>query len=184
VALIDIGGGSTEVVTATRGDQPSVMALAIGAATLAGRHVTADPPLPDEVAAMRADARSAVAALPGIGVPTALAVGGTADNLARIAGSGTLTTDSIAWILGRLGEMTAEEAAAAFGVRVARARLLPAGAAILLAVLERWGSDEVEVSPAGLREGALLAVASAGRGWRDRLPALVGASLGVNAGSG
>ena len=48
--------------------------------------------------------------------------------------------------------------------------MLPAGVAILEALLERYGLDELIVSDAGLREGAILAVAHAGSAWRDQLP--------------
>ena len=51
-----------------------------------------------------------------------------------------------------------------------RTRILPAGVAILEALLDRYGLAELIVSDAGLREGAILAVAHAGAGWRDQLP--------------
>jgi exopolyphosphatase/pppGpp-phosphohydrolase len=69
-----------------------------------------------------------------------------------------------------LATETAEEAAAHHGTSVKRARMLPAGAAILEALLERYDLDELIVSDAGVREGAILAVAHAGAAWRDQLP--------------
>ncbi|MFL5650388.1 MAG: hypothetical protein ACJ777_03840, partial [Chloroflexota bacterium] len=53
-----------------------------------------------------------------------------------------------------------------------RARILPAGAAIVDAILERYGADGIRVSEAGLREGAILAAAHEGPHWRDRLATL------------
>jgi exopolyphosphatase/pppGpp-phosphohydrolase len=67
---------------------------------------------------------------------------------------------------------TAAEASARHGINPIRARILPAGAVILDAILERYGVGEVHVSEAGIREGTILAVAHAGRTWRDRLPDL------------
>ena len=173
IAVVDIGGGSTELVGMGSGGAPLVTALPLGAATLAGRHVSGDPPLADELASMRTEAFAAVAT-PGQPVGrTVVAVGGTADNLARVSGSRHLSRERVEAALARLATMPADEAASAFGIRPARARLLPAGAVILLAVMDRWRVDAVEVSPAGLREGAVLARAAGGRCWRDRLEALV-----------
>ena len=173
IALVDVGGGSTELVAMGSGGAPLVTALPIGAATLAGRHVTGDPPLAHELASMRAEALASVSTSGQPVGGTVVAVGGTADNLARVSGSRHLSRGRVEAALARLGTMTADEAAAAFGIRAARSRLLPAGAVILLAVMDRWRVDAVEVSPAGLREGAVLARAGAGRCWRDRLEALV-----------
>jgi exopolyphosphatase/pppGpp-phosphohydrolase len=53
-----------------------------------------------------------------------------------------------------------------------RARLLPAGAALVLAFMERYELQSVEVSEASLREGAVLALRHAGPAWRSRLTAL------------
>ena len=53
-----------------------------------------------------------------------------------------------------------------------RARILPAGAAILEAILARYHLDRLSVSEAGIREGTVLVTAHAGIGWRDQLEAL------------
>ena len=50
--------------------------------------------------------------------------------------------------------------------------MLPAGAVIVEAILDRYGADEIQVSDAGIREGAILAAAHAGHAWRDQLPVL------------
>jgi exopolyphosphatase/pppGpp-phosphohydrolase len=65
------------------------------------------------------------------------------------------------------------EAAARHLIRPERARILPAGAIIVDAILERYGIDRLRVSEEGMREGAVLAAARAGATWRDQLPALV-----------
>ena len=65
------------------------------------------------------------------------------------------------------------DAAARHVIRPERARILPAGAIIVDAVLEHYGLDRLRVSEGGMREGAVLAAAQAGPAWRDRLPVLV-----------
>ncbi len=123
-------------------------------------------------------ARSAAGALPGAARPALVAVGGTAENLLRVVpddgDGGVLTRAGLVLALERLAAEPADAAAARYGVRPGRARLLPAGAAILVAFVDRWRVDALRVSSGGLREGALLAVEQAGAGWRDRLPALAG----------
>ena len=76
-----------------------------------------------------------------------------------------------------------------YRVTPTRARLLPAGAALMLAFMERYELDEVEVSGASLREGAVLAVRQAGPDWRSRLTALTAGwpdpdTLALSAGAG
>ena len=46
----------------------------------------------------------------------------------------------------------------------------PGGVAILEALLDHYGLSELIVSDAGIREGAILAVAHSGTAWRDQLP--------------
>ena len=66
----------------------------------------------------------------------------------------------------------AAETTERFGVNPTRARLLPAGAVIVDALMRRYGVDRVRVSEAGMREGAILVAHHAGRAWRDRLAEL------------
>jgi exopolyphosphatase/pppGpp-phosphohydrolase len=59
-----------------------------------------------------------------------------------------------------------------YRVTPTRARLLPAGAALMLAFMERYELEAVETSEASLREGAVLAHRHAGSDWRPRLTEL------------
>ena len=182
--VVDIGGGSTEIVAAGLDGRPAARGLPLGAARLSARFVSHDPPQPAEAAAMLDHARAALADAPRDGPAdgraalsaagaSIVAVGGTAENLLRIvpnvATPGHVSTADLVEAMARLAGSPAQTVAARHGVRPARARLLPAGAAILLAVLERYGAELLRVSRAGIREGAILAVAIAGVAWRDRL---------------
>ena len=66
----------------------------------------------------------------------------------------------------------AADVAARFGIRPERARILAAGAAILEAILARYGLQRATASEEGIREGTVLALARAGAAWRDRLEPL------------
>ena len=102
-----------------------------------------------------------------------IAVGGTASNLLRLlpatAIDRVLTRRRIAVALAMLTVERSIDAAERHALRPQRARILPAGAVIVDAILERYGVDRLQVSEEGIREGAVLAAAAAGAAWRDRL---------------
>jgi exopolyphosphatase/guanosine-5'-triphosphate,3'-diphosphate pyrophosphatase len=174
--VVDVGGGSSEfcVVDATR--PPRAVGIRLGSARLTDRFVIRDPPAPTEIAAMRAIALKAVEGALVASPSEIVAVGGTASNLLKVLkvadGDGELTRDGIAEALAVLGGQPSELAAERYLLRPTRARILPAGAAILDAILEHYGISSLRVSEAGIREGTILAVDHGGAAWRDRLPQL------------
>lgn len=171
--VVDVGGGSSEFVVAGPDRAPSATGLRLGAATLTSEIVRGDPPAAAEMEAMRAFARSAVAPAPDAAPREIVAVGGTASNLLKILPAAARDRMLSRRRLGRaIAVLMAEPAAVAatrHAVNPTRARILPAGAAILEAVLSRYGAQRLLVSDAGIREGLALATAHAGRGWRGQL---------------
>jgi exopolyphosphatase / guanosine-5'-triphosphate,3'-diphosphate pyrophosphatase len=174
--VADIGGGSTELAFVGRGQPARSTGLKVGAAALTRRVEPGDPPSADDLAALRAAAHEALAVAPVWAPGDVVLVGGTVTNLARIFGEpaprAALAIDDLDALDRRLADATADEIAAAHGVRAARAAILPAGSAIVRAVADRYRANEVIVVDTGIREGALLAVARAGPAWRDRLAPL------------
>jgi exopolyphosphatase/guanosine-5'-triphosphate,3'-diphosphate pyrophosphatase len=174
--VVDVGGGSSELCVVDSARPPRAVGLRLGSARLTDRFVTHDPPTPAEVAAMRAIALEAVGAALEASPAEIVAVGGTASNLRKVlVASGSdqmLTREGIAAALAILGAQPAAQAAERYLIRLTRARILAAGAAILDAILERYGVPSLRVSEAGIREGTILAVDHAGAAWRDRLPQL------------
>jgi exopolyphosphatase/pppGpp-phosphohydrolase len=73
----------------------------------------------------------------------------------------------------RLMALTAKEVAERFAISQRRARLLPAGIAIVEALLQRTTAHVVTVDRGGIREGLVIAVARASERWREALPTLV-----------
>ncbi len=176
LAVVDIGGGSSEVVVIDPGAHARSAGLPVGCATLARRIVAHDPPTVQEIAELRAAARVAVIDAPR-GAPAAMfAVGGTSSNLVKVVPAAgrdrTLTRRRLAAAVRTLERDPAAEVATRFGITAKRARLLPAGAAILEALMDRYAVERVTAVEEGLREGVILALARAGSGWRDRLDAL------------
>jgi exopolyphosphatase / guanosine-5'-triphosphate,3'-diphosphate pyrophosphatase len=171
--VIDVGGGSSEFCIVDPTHRPRASGLQLGSARLTDRFVSHDPPTAGEVAAMRAAAGDAVRGAPAARPTEIVAVGGTASNLVKVLPAAmldrTLTRERIAEVQGILGSEPAAIASERHLVNPIRARILPAGAAIVDALLEHYGADELRVSDAGIREGTILAVDHAGPTWRDHL---------------
>ena len=178
--VVDIGGGSTQLVVVGPARRASATGLRVGGARLTEAHVTHDPPTRSEIAALRAAAsaalRAAPDALPGAAPTEIVAVGGTASNLVKIVPGAlhdrVLTPERLAAAFEVLAEATAADVAVRFAIRPQRARILAAGAALLEAILARYGVPRATASEEGIREGTVLALSRAGAAWRDRLEAL------------
>lgn len=174
--VVDVGGGSTEFSVIGPAGAPHVIGLRLGSATLTGRFATHDPPSVDELAAMRAAAAAAVRGAPDANPTDIVAVGGTASNLLKVleapVDDRVLSRARIAEAEAILTNETAAAAAQRHRLNPVRARVLPAGGAILDAVLERYAAERLRVSEASVREGAILATSHAGVAWRDRLAEL------------
>jgi exopolyphosphatase/guanosine-5'-triphosphate,3'-diphosphate pyrophosphatase len=174
--VVDIGGGSSEFCVVDPVHRPRAAGLRLGSGRLTDRFVSHDPPTPEEVRAMRAAALEIVLGAPVAAPEEVVAVGGTASNLLKVLPGAAIDRNVTRARLGEafriLGTEPAAMASERHGINPIRARILPAGAAILDAILERYGTDRVRVSEAGVREGTIQVVAHAGPGWRDRLPNL------------
>ena len=175
-AIVDVGGGSTEILLVGPGRPPVAAGLALGAARLTRMLVKHDPPTPDEITSLLDEARSILAGAPDGWPVDLIAVGGTASNLLRVGSPlarHVLTVQRIARTLELLTAAPAEVISTQFSVKPSRARVLPGGASILLAVAERYGRDRVRVASGGIREGLVLAAVHAGSRWRAELSSLV-----------
>jgi exopolyphosphatase / guanosine-5'-triphosphate,3'-diphosphate pyrophosphatase len=158
LGVVDVGGGSSELVVGTAPDRVSwCTSFGVGSGDLAESCLRSDPPKRAELD----EARARVArALAGLDVPhpvEAVAVGGSATSLGRLAGS-RLDSAAFARTLGLLGAERASEIARRFALDVERVRLLPAGLLILQGAAELFGLS-LQVARGGLREGVLLEAA-------------------------
>lgn len=172
LVVVDIGGGSSEVLVVGPETEPVATGLPLGSARLTGLFVEHDPPTPAELDAMLAAAREALVSAPSAAPSSVIAVGGTATNLLRIVRPSrdrTINRKRLAEAMFFLLSEPAENVAARFGLRIERARLMPAGAAIVAALMERYGLERMRVSDAGIREGAILSIVHAGVSWREHL---------------
>lgn len=168
--VVDIGGGSSETILASAGGDVLIGTLATGSARLTAEFVEHDPPTWSEIGALRVAARRLVASLPPGDPARCIMVGGTASNLAKLMPGGPQRIElaSLGEVWRSLSVSPADGLVAAFAVNRRRAGMLAAGAALVEALMMRYGLSMVEVSQASLREGALLARALAGDEWLER----------------
>jgi exopolyphosphatase / guanosine-5'-triphosphate,3'-diphosphate pyrophosphatase len=155
IAVCDIGGGSTQFAVGTASGGPAwLRSVDLGSLRLSARIPCGNPPAKAEIAALRAEARAALARvtppLPG----EAIAVGGTARALRKLVGR-SLGPDELKEAFRLLRKETARSLATRYGIDVWRARALPAGAAIV-AELQALLGVPLEVGRGGLREGVAL----------------------------
>jgi exopolyphosphatase / guanosine-5'-triphosphate,3'-diphosphate pyrophosphatase len=169
--VVDIGGGSTEVVVSIPGEPLQPMSVPLGSSRLTNSIVEHDPPTDSELDRLLLAAEEVIRHLPRPDTKLkAILVGGTATNIARL---GRLTPDGLARDRRTLARMPAATVSLRFSVKPRRARQLAAGVAIAETLLKHFGLDEADVSEASLRDGAIIAAARLGDEWPQRLGELV-----------
>ena len=155
VAVIDVGGGSSEVAIGQAGGELIWSAsFAIGSGFLADSYLRSDPPSPAELVRARSHARATFDGLRPPPASSAVAVGGTATSLRRLVG-GELEPETLEDGIRVLSSTPIAEAAARFELDPERVRLLPAGILILEAMSDLLGLP-LRIARGGLREGILL----------------------------
>ena len=170
VALVDVGGGSTELVRWGGSDGLCARSLELGCVRDTERFVHSDPPLPDELRSLREHADSLLEPLAGefAGAATLVAVGGTATTLAALSlglerynpdavHHTMLSREQVRRQIDRLASMTPSERAALPTMQPGRADVIVAGAEILLRVMESMGYGLILVSERDLLDGAVAA---------------------------
>jgi exopolyphosphatase / guanosine-5'-triphosphate,3'-diphosphate pyrophosphatase len=168
--VIDVGGGSTELVAGSPERVAVQISTDLGSVRLTERYLRGDPPGEGELSVCAAAIRS----LLGERVPdeartsveAAIGVAGTITSLAaldlglaeRVDGH-RLTHDAVHAQLTRLAAIPLAERRQVLGLEPERAPVIVAGAMILRETMRYFGLDEVEVSERDLLDGAALEAA-------------------------
>jgi exopolyphosphatase / guanosine-5'-triphosphate,3'-diphosphate pyrophosphatase len=161
--IVDVGGGSTELVAGERDGVRWHDSLDIGSVRLTERFLPSDPPADEELAACAA----AVRALLAERVPdevrerttSAVGVAGTITTLATLVEDSPLTGDALTGQLGRLARLPLAERRTLPSLDPERAPVIVAGAVIVREALAFFGLGELEVSERDILDGAALAAA-------------------------
>jgi exopolyphosphatase/guanosine-5'-triphosphate,3'-diphosphate pyrophosphatase len=155
VAVVDVGGGSSEVVLGTVTDGlRSVRSFKIGSGSLADDLLSSDPPSPSEIRAVR-DAIADFFADEEFEQPDqAVAVGGSATSLRSLVGS-VLEYETLERAVRVLTGDPIAEVAKRFELDPRRVRILPTGVLLLEKLSELLGRP-LQIGKGGLREGVIL----------------------------
>jgi exopolyphosphatase/guanosine-5'-triphosphate,3'-diphosphate pyrophosphatase len=166
--IVDIGGGSTELVVTSNGAVPSAsISLDVGCVRLTERFLGSDPPTRPELAAAGAYVRSL---LPPYEARSAIGVAGTVTTLATLdlgldeydperTHGHRIPRHSVEDELQRLAAMTLEERLQLPGIEPGRASVIVAGLVVLREILDAFDLDEIEVSERDILHGAAFAAA-------------------------
>jgi exopolyphosphatase/guanosine-5'-triphosphate,3'-diphosphate pyrophosphatase len=170
--VIDIGGGSTELVVGVAGHEPTFhVSTQAGVVRQTERHLHDDPPKPEQLQALSEEVRAIFAAAVPADVRASaeqgIAVAGTATSAAAIAQAleaydparvqgYVLALGDCQLMLARLAQMPLEERRRVPGLHPDRAPTIVAGVAILIEAMLAFGLDAVEVSEHDILWGVAL----------------------------
>jgi exopolyphosphatase / guanosine-5'-triphosphate,3'-diphosphate pyrophosphatase len=167
-AMVDLGGGSTEVVIGQGQAMVRSATLPIGSGVLASTYLS-DPPRPEERARLRKAALRELTRAPDGDIERLVATGGTASNLplvlTRRNPPPVLTTADLLTCEARLDGDRASEVANAVKLPPSRVKAMRAGVEALLLLLDWYGLAVLHISHQGLRHGMLLAYLERGNDW-------------------
>ena len=172
--VLDIGGGSTEIIFTRDGSEIELFSLPLGAVYLTERYFLSDPPGQDELSIVKEIIRRELTAYrkalmqygPGVLIGTA----GTITTLAamtlqldaydahRINGA-VMERKSVDVLVESMSMLTVEERSRMRGLGAGRADIILAGSLVLQEIMTQGGFDRIFVSDWGLREGIVLDLA-------------------------
>jgi exopolyphosphatase / guanosine-5'-triphosphate,3'-diphosphate pyrophosphatase len=166
--LVDIGGGSTELVLGSDGGPAASASLDVGCVRLTERFLASDPPARVELDAAAASVRSL---LPDFEARRAIGVAGTVTTLATLdLGLGEYEPErthghriamaSLERELERLAAMPLAERLDVPGIEPGRAPVIVAGLIVLREIMDAYGLAEIEVSERDILHGAAYAAAA------------------------
>jgi exopolyphosphatase/guanosine-5'-triphosphate,3'-diphosphate pyrophosphatase len=173
--VIDIGGGSTEMIVGTGEEIAFHASLQAGVVRHTERHIAGDPPTAVELEELAGDVRAliagAIANEDGARAAAGIAVAGTPTSLsavelelepyapARVHGH-VLSLETIQRLLSRFASAPLAERAAIPGLHPDRAPTIIAGCVILIEAMRAFGLDRIEASEHDILYGMALETAS------------------------
>jgi exopolyphosphatase / guanosine-5'-triphosphate,3'-diphosphate pyrophosphatase len=174
--VIDIGGGSTELIFGSAAPE-TLVSLDVGCVRLFEKYLASDPPADDEIEALRAEVDEGLKAfLETARVPPGtrlVGVAGTVTQLAALKAGGltydpeithhmVMTHGDIRLLAKRLRSLPYAKRRRISGLEPGRADVIVAGAEILLCAMEAFDFAEVTVSEKDILDGLILELIDGG----------------------
>ena len=170
--VVDVGGGSTELILGGPEGVSFHTSLDLGCVRLSERFLHGDPPTAEELEACGAHVRALLreAVPPEVAPTTALGVAGTVTTLAtldlgleeevpELVHGHKLATNRVDRFLDELGTRPVSKLRELPGLHPERAPVIVAGVVVVLEVLRQFGVDQLEVSERDIMHGGALAAA-------------------------
>ena len=173
ILVCDVGGGSSEFALVRPGLEPRFASLPLGVLTLSQAQPLGDPPEPKKVAVLHQELTQRLGRLRDRTFPPALMgsarLVGTAGAVTTLAAMHlkleeyeadrvnnlVLTRTQVEEITGIISRLPEAERALLPGLEPAKAKVMVAGALIILTILEVFSRDSLVAIDAGLLEGVL-----------------------------
>lgn len=160
-AIVDIGGGSTEIVAIKDGQLAFTQSLAVGSGRLADRFFVSDPPGDQSEEQAISAARQAIAdqLSQEVRCGFVMLAGGSGlfMNLLieQLWGEPPFDVATLQRLAHHLANTPAEDTVARIGIPMARALILPASVAVGVAIMDRFGATQAVGVPSGIRMGLI-----------------------------
>jgi exopolyphosphatase/guanosine-5'-triphosphate,3'-diphosphate pyrophosphatase len=176
--IVDIGGGSTELVVGPGpdGGPAAVRSLDMGCVRLTERFLLSDPPQPEQIEAARRFSSTllnqAVEEVPAFrGGHSLVGLAGTVSALARLDEQlevydrdklhhHLLTADRVAELCASLGAVSSADRRKRRGMEPGRADVIVGGAVVLSEIMRQFGFTECLTSEADILDGLVLSTAA------------------------
>src|ERR1700733_12648150 len=171
--MMDLGGGSCELIVSQGGHIPDGVSLPLGAVRLTNEFLRHDPPRKGELKRLRGfitrEVNRIIDRLPMAKVTNVIATSGTAAALAAVASHlrrGTsrqrllVSCAEMTRIAKRLARLPVAERRKIEGIGLRRAEIIVAGATVYQELLDRLDLKGFRYSPLGLRDGILAQMAA------------------------
>jgi exopolyphosphatase/guanosine-5'-triphosphate,3'-diphosphate pyrophosphatase len=170
VLVVDIGGGSTELVSGVN-EPERLVSLDVGSVRMLEKHLESDPPTPEELASLRDEVSTALGEVTAdLAVPAGarlIGVAGTVTQLAALKAGlpvydpdvthhAVLSHGDVRRLARRLASLPYEKRRRVRGLHPGRVDVIVPGAEILLAVMEAFDAPEVLVSEKDILDGLVI----------------------------
>ena len=174
VVVVDIGGGSTELIVG-RAEPERLVSLDVGCVRMLEKHLESDPPSAGELDALRAEVSAGLDDVAAdLAVPPGARMVGVAGTVTQLAAlkSGALVYDpdlthhsvlshgDVRRLARRLESLPYEKRKNVRGLEPGRVDVIVAGAEILLCVMEAFDAAEVLVSEKDILDGLVIQLLS------------------------
>ena len=155
VGVVDVGGGSTELILGTvQGGVDEVRSWRVGSGALADELIGSDPPSAAEIRRIRDRIEDVFEGVEIEHPAQAVAVGGSATSLRKLVGA-VLEYETLERGIRVLSGEPAADVARRFELDPVRVRILPTGVLLLEKLSELLGQP-LQIGKGGLREGVIL----------------------------